>query len=87
MVAALVGFVALAVGAAILGWIACGGPKLDSPSDWLGTEADAMAVPPSVAQAHREQRALDRRVLSLRAQLQRRRARVLRFTRGGDQVA
>lgn len=78
---------ALGVGAAILGWICCGGSRLDPPSDWLGSEADAMAVCPPVDAADDERRALEGRVLQLRRDLQRRRARVLRFSRGGNEAA
>jgi len=80
--------VALGMGAVVLGWIACGGSRLDPPSDWLGHEADAMAVPPSVDVPFAEQWALNARVFQLRRKLQRHRGFVLQFKpRGGSEAA
>lgn len=77
----------LGFSAVVVAWVACGGPKLDPPSDWLGSEADAMAVYPPVHDAEAERHALDRRVLQLRTRIQRHHGRVLRFSRGGNEAA
>lgn len=84
-----IGIVVLGFCAIVLGWIACGGPKLDPPEGWLADEAPAASVQPSVdgPDLRQELAAVDRRVLHLRQKLHGRTAVVLKFSRGGDQVA